>query len=334
MSKSCCRLWIALVLIQFGCSNSTEQETDPHGRMAAPNTAKQIISRDFKIERNGISVHVRIKQLEQSASSPPKVLLLLPSATYSTEPNWDLQFADYSVMEFFAKSGWTVVATDLPGYGQSDDPRNPATFGAIESVQYIDSVIDHLAEELRIETVDLLGWSWGAQAAGRYAQEHPNRVRHLVLCGFTFERRFPESALPPDSFRKIVRDGAMTDFIEGCFESGVPEAYADACLMADKEVPSGPINDYVNRLPVVDPDSLTMPVLVICGQYEVEQPKSMKGDHQEFFRARREDLEEFCKRLPAGNSTLEIIPGGGHAVHLEKPAMTWRSNVKAFLERP
>ncbi len=327
------KLWMALILIHSSCSDSAAGQGIGPATLSSRPDAEKIVTREFKTRSGSISVHVRIKRLEESALDKPRVLLLLPSATYSTRPNWDLQFGDYSVMNFFAKAGWTVVAVDLPGYGQSDDPPDPATFGAVESVKYIDSVLDQLAKELRIESVDLLGWSWGAQAAGRYAQENPNRVRRLVLYGFTFEKRWPERVLPAKPFRQIVRKGAMADFVDGCFESRVPEAYADACLSADKEAPSGPINDYVNRLPVVDPKSLTMPVLVISGQYEVEQPKSIRGDHRGFFAARRKDLEEFCRRLPGGKNTLKIIPGGGHAVHLEKPAMTWKNTVRAFLQR-
>ncbi len=277
---------------------------------------------------------LRKKALAETKARVSNTLVLLPSATFSTTPNWDLQYQNNSLMDFFAKSGWVVYAVDLPGYGKSDNPPNPETFGATEAAAYINTAVEYICEQHGIESINLLGWSWGAQAAGRFANLHPKRVNKLVLYGFTYKMRLPENVLPKEPFRKIDFEGAMSDFIDGCYEDDVPEKYANAVLESDsdKRVPTGPLHDYVNRLPIVAPTKLSMPVLVLCGQYELEQPPNVDGDHRDFFLARRNDLESFCNQLPTSKNQIVVVAGGGHAVHLEKPKERWRQIVLEFFK--
>jgi len=322
-------LSVILIVALLGCSNG---KTSPSTSKSSENTGSKLLVVSFNVTHNNLTMCVQSKRLESTEASPTNTLVLLPSATYSTAPNWDLQFAHSSIMDYFAESGWVVFAIDLPGYGKSSDPPIPETFGAIEAVEYIDAVVDHIAEAYKTDSVNLVGWSWGAQAAGHYANKHPERVRKLVLYGFNHQNRLPIDMLPQTPCRKIDFEGAKSDFVKGCYEQGIPEAYAAAVLESDDAAPSGPINDYVNRLPLVDPDQLPMPTLVICGQFELEQPPNEVGDYREFFEKRKRDLEEFCQRLPKGHKTIEIIDGGGHAVHLEKPRDKWRLSVLAFLE--
>lgn len=288
----------------------------------------EVVAERLVVTHNSLSMSLRVKRLNTTAAKAANTVLLLPSATYCTAPNWDLQYEDSSVMDFFAEAGWVVFALDLPGYGDSDNPPEPGTFGAPEAVEYINAAVEYIEESFDVASLNLIGWSWGAQAAGRYANEHPDRIQKLVLYGFTYERRLPQEAHPRTPFRQIDFDSSMTDFIVGCYEPGVPEAYAAAVVEADDAAPSGPLNDYINRLPLVDPKLLPMPLLVICGQYEIEQPPHVDGDYASYFDSRKTDLENFCRKL---NTELRIIRGGGHIVHLEKPRDEWRRAVQSFL---
>jgi pimeloyl-ACP methyl ester carboxylesterase len=327
------QLYIPLVLgllaALLGCTGSST-ETRPK----LPNSTPTILSNKYTVNQNGIGMQLHRKQLSDTNANEDNTLILLPSATYSTAPNWDLQFNDSSIMDFFAESGWVVFALDLPGYGKSGNPPNPETFGAIESAEYINAAVEFICEKEAIESINLLGWSWGAQAAGRFANEFPRRVNKLVLYGFNYQMRFPKDALPQDPYREIDFEGALADFIDGCYEGDVPRKYASVVMESDKDnlVPAGPIHDYVNRLPVVEPTRLPMPVLVICGQFELEQPPNVDGDYGDFFEARKHDLEAFCNQLPNGKHEVVIVAGGGHAVHLEKPKNEWRRRVVEFFE--
>ena len=235
-------------------------------------------------------------------------------------------------MDYFANSGWFVIAIDLPGYGKSANPPNPREYGAAESAPYIKAALDQLSQTHAVKKVNLIGWSWGAQVAGYYATQHPQTIRRLVLYGFNHSNRMATEMLPKNNEREITYSNATSDFIPGCYDPKVPDKYANAVLEADDAAPSGAINDFVNRLPVVDPAKLEMPVLVICGQYELDQPPHIERDFSAMFRRRQTDLEKFCMRLKQGQNRIEVIKGGGHAVHLENPYQQWRDKVKLFLE--
>ena len=322
------KLPLLLTLIALaGCSPDSSSQTSLDADLLPA-----IVSETYTVSHNGIEIRLYKKQLQDTKPQANKTLVLLPSATFSVLPNWDLQHDDSSLMDHFAKSGWVVFAIDLPGYGNSDNPPEPETFGAVESTEYINTAVNFICEDIGIETVNLLGWSWGAQAAGRFTNTHPERVSKLVLYGFTYQRRLPESVLPKQPYRVLDFEEAISDFVDGCFQPGLPDAYANAVLDSDHDqlVPSGPLNDFVNRLPLVAPDQLAMPVLVISGQYELEQPPNSDGDYSEYFQARRKDLERFCKQVPNGQCEMAVISGGGHAIHLEKPKHQWRNTVLEF----
>jgi pimeloyl-ACP methyl ester carboxylesterase len=73
-----------------------------------------------------------------------------------------------------------VLAVDQPGYGLSDKP----IFSRDDSVFRVTSrALAGLLDELGIEQVDIVGNSLGGANALRFALDHPERVRRMVLMG-------------------------------------------------------------------------------------------------------------------------------------------------------
>jgi len=72
---------------------------------------------------------------------------------------------------------WNVVAPDLPGFGFSP-LRNPRDFFLLSELY--DSVVKFLGRSVRFPIV-LLGHSLGGWLAARYAAEHGDTLRRLVL---------------------------------------------------------------------------------------------------------------------------------------------------------
>ena len=70
-----------------------------------------------------------------------------------------------------------LVLLDNRGTGESDPPRDPATYRRDLLVQDVEVLRRHLG----LDRVDLLGHSAGAGIAMGYAANHPDRVRRLVL---------------------------------------------------------------------------------------------------------------------------------------------------------
>ena len=122
---------------------------------------------------------------------------------------------------------------------------------------------------------------------------------------------------PDEPFRSSTLEDAKTDFIEGCYDPAVVEAYAKAAIAADPDSPNGVLRDYYEGLPIIDPGKCIFPTLVIAGEHEAMHTL--------------EDITALFQELSATDKQLSVIPGGGHAVHLEKGRHRWNSTVMAFL---
>jgi pimeloyl-ACP methyl ester carboxylesterase len=79
----------------------------------------------------------------------------------------------------FERKGYRIVAHDQRGHGESDKPHDPAAYGREALVGDILRLMDHL----KLERVDLLGYSMGARLSLQTALEHPDRVGNLIVGG-------------------------------------------------------------------------------------------------------------------------------------------------------
>jgi pimeloyl-ACP methyl ester carboxylesterase len=68
-----------------------------------------------------------------------------------------------------------IVSFDMPGIGQSPDPIFPYT------IPHMALTLAALLDRLRIDTVDLLGISWGGAVVQQFAFQHRARTGKLVL---------------------------------------------------------------------------------------------------------------------------------------------------------
>src|SRR3954449_6968613 len=69
-----------------------------------------------------------------------------------------------------------LIAFDPPGAGLSQRPRRPLRMGGLADV------VAQLLDVLRLDRVDVLGYSFGGALAQELARRAPDRVRRLVLC--------------------------------------------------------------------------------------------------------------------------------------------------------
>jgi pimeloyl-ACP methyl ester carboxylesterase len=68
-----------------------------------------------------------------------------------------------------------VIALDLPGFGESEEPR-------VEfSVGYLSRFLNHFLYALDAKQVAIVGHSLGANVATRFAIDHPDRTSALIL---------------------------------------------------------------------------------------------------------------------------------------------------------
>jgi alpha-beta hydrolase superfamily lysophospholipase len=85
----------------------------------------------------------------------------------------------------------------------------------------------------------------------------------------------------------------------GCAEAKVVEAFADAVLALDESVPTGTYVDMCSKLPVVDPEKISVPTLIMRGEFD-----GIAGF---------DDLVAFFKRLPSPDKQFAVMAGISHA---------------------
>ncbi|MCB9744660.1 MAG: alpha/beta hydrolase [Alphaproteobacteria bacterium] len=130
---------------------------------------------DFRdVDVQGISV----RTLDTGGEGPVLVLVHGLSAYLAF---WDLQ------VPHFVAQGWRVLGLDLPGFGASDAPDVPCT------PPWYAGLLGRWLDALGVGRAVLVGHSMGGQICMRFALDHPERARALVLSapagieGFTEE---------------------------------------------------------------------------------------------------------------------------------------------------
>jgi pimeloyl-ACP methyl ester carboxylesterase len=235
---------------------------------------------------------------------PP--MLLLHGATFGARL-FDLPRAGYSLMTALASEGRSVYALDIRGFGTSlggaamEEPpsRNPPFAGADEAIEDIAAAVDVIVRRQVAPGLDLVGFSWGAVAAARYAGDNPGKVVRLALyaplyaeinttwlarmAGSPDSDRRPET---PGAYRLVTLDGVIrrwdadlpTANSSVYREDGIAELVFETLAALDPRsssrlppafrCPNGPLADIARICqgqPLYDPAKLTMPTLLVRG---------------------------------------------------------------------
>ncbi|MFH1916971.1 MAG: alpha/beta hydrolase [Nanoarchaeota archaeon] len=85
-------------------------------------------------------------------------------------------------IEFFQKQGYSTVALDLRGHGESGKPGKRSAY----DISSFSKDIDELARIENIQKSALIGQSMGGMIALDYALRYPGNVLALILCNSTY----------------------------------------------------------------------------------------------------------------------------------------------------
>jgi pimeloyl-ACP methyl ester carboxylesterase len=270
------------------------------------------------------------------ASSEPKrgTVLFVHGSSMGSQPTFDLQVPgrpNSSVMDWFAARGFDTWCMDNEGYGRSDKHR-PINCDVPNGADDLDVGTRYLLEKTGAGKVLVYGISSGALKAALFAQRHPERVARLALDAFvwtgegspTLEQRrkkLPEYAAKHR--RPIDRAFVYSIFNRdhpGTADDATINAFADAILALDDSVPTGTYVDMCSKLPLVDPTKITVPTLVMRGEYD-----GIAGF---------DDLVEFFKRLPNPDKQFAVMAGIAHASFQQKNYRTAYHILHAFFTQP
>jgi pimeloyl-ACP methyl ester carboxylesterase len=263
---------------------------------------------------------VRLFLWEKFVGSPDgkAAVLFVHGSSMASQPTFDLSVPgrpDSSVMDWFAERGFTCWCVDMEGYGRSDKQRD-ITCDIANGAADLAAVTDYIAQARGIKSFLTYGISSGALRAALFAQAYPERVARLALDAFvwtgegspTLEQR--RKKLP--EFLKTKRRPIDRAFVRSIFErdhadcadSATVEAFADAILALDSSMPNGTYIDMCSRLPVVDPLKITVPTLVMRGQFD-----GIAGIG---------DLLKFFDQLPNPDKQFSVMSGISHASFQQK----------------
>ena len=138
----------------------------------------------------GIKLFVRSKMTEgQTSFTDSNVVLFIHGATFSSTPDFDLPYKEYSWADWMVEKGYVVYMFDKRNYGFSsrekamEEPAQnarPVTRSYL-AVRDIGAVVDYIRKKHKINKVNLIGWSWGAMTAGYYTSLNSEKVQKLVM---------------------------------------------------------------------------------------------------------------------------------------------------------
>jgi pimeloyl-ACP methyl ester carboxylesterase len=261
-------------------------------------------------------------------------MLFVHGSSMASQPTFDLHVPgrpDSSVMDFFAARGYDTWCVDMEGYGRSTKDRDnnaPIAQGADDCFAAA-SYIDKLRGK---RPLLIYGISSGALRAALFAQRHPEMVARLALDAMVWtgegsptlaerSKRLPEfrarNRRPID--RKFVRSIFERDH-PGTADDAVIEAFADAILALDDSVPTGTYVDMCANLPVCDPEKITVPTLVMRGEYDGI--------------ASFQDLVKFFEKLPNPDKQFAVMPGIAHASFHQKNYAICYHILASFFAQP
>ena len=236
-----------------------------------------------------------------------------------------------SAMDHFAGLGYDTWCVDMEGYGRSDKHRD-INADIATGADDLAAATDYIRRTRGVESMLIYGISPGALRAALFAQRHREGVKRLALDAFVWtgqgsptlaERR---KRLPEFQARnRQPIDGAFVRSIftrdhPGTADPAVVDAFAEAILARDTSVPTGTYVDMCANLPVVDPERITAPTLIMRGQYD-----GIAG---------LDDLLDFFTRLPNPDKHFAVMPGFAHASFQEKNYLIAYHIFHAFFSRP
>lgn len=282
-----------------------------------------------------------------------RIVLFVHGATYPAETAFDFDLPGGSWMEFAARRGFDTYCMDVRGYGRSSRPaamsfparEHPPFADTEDAVADISAVVDHILARREVSAIHLVGWSWGTATMATYTVRNPSRVNRLVLTAPLFASGDTPAMSSPvagvGAYRTVEREASRARGVLGIPEGRVEEIsprawfdrWFDANLALDADgaaqtppvvrAPNGVVKDvglyWAQHRSPYDPALLTVPVLLIVGEWDRDTPLFMAYDL-------------FAKITNSPDKRLVVLGEGTHAMVLEKNRMRLITQVQQFLE--
>jgi len=272
----------------------------------------------------------RLNREPAEFSRSGKIVLLAHGSRRSGRVAFDLPVATepgeftYSFMDALANAGYDVFSLDAQCYGRSDHHPSGLAVRTEVVAGDIATAVEHICALRNVESILVVGWSWGATTTAVYAEEHPNRVRKLVLYGGRVTRLNVADGGPlavslEDEYCVNTHDVSTMTLQPQLTQPKVLDAWLAEGDRWDPRSPNGVAFDFQNRMPLAQPGKLKMPVLVTYGAQDFQ------------LRAFPAIAQHFAE-LGTDDRHFAIIPNAGHAVHLHHTRERFAKILLGFFE--
>lgn len=304
------------------------------GAVAATTEGGEIWSSEYWTKKGEIPLWMYRKRIgAPKAGEPARPVLFFVHGSSVTSRVFDLNVpgkGEYSVMNEFARYGFDCWTMDHENYGKSG--RTSGNADIASGAEDLKAAVEVIAHETGQKKYHFLGESSGALRAGAYAMVAPERVDRLVFAAFTYKgegsptltkRAEQVEYYRSHNMRKRDRDmirSIATRDKPGTSDPAAIEVLADVEMQFGDQIPTGTYLDMTANLPVVHPDKVLAPVLLVRGEYDGIATVA--------------DLEEFFNKLPNGDRQFIILPGTAHSVALATNRQLFWHVTRAFLTMP
>jgi pimeloyl-ACP methyl ester carboxylesterase len=209
-----------------------------------------------------------------------------------------------NVIEIVGGNKFNVICPDLPGFGKSDDPKEPWNIN-----DYIQFVFE-FTKQVKIEDFTLIGHSFGGGLSTKITGEHNNKVDRLILCNSAVIRAKERLSLRQKVARtssRIARPFLTNDFFKEKIEPKLKPLVYRIAGNYDYFSANDVMKKTFKKVFVEDLRAyaayVKRPTLIVWGELDQITPL--------------EDAYELNKIIE--NSELSIIKNVGHAPHLKTP---------------
>ena len=291
-----------------------------------------VVGKEHWTKKGDVDLFLWNKYLDQPGEKKGTILFVHGSSMAS-QPTFDLHVEGRpfsSAMNYFAVLGYDTWCVDMEGYGRSSKHRD-ITCDIANGADDLTAATAYIQECSGAGPMHMYGISSGALRAAAFTERHPERVARLALDAFVWtgegsptltdrSKKLPE-------FRASTRRPIDYAFVQSifnrdhpdCVEPKVVDAFAKAICALDDSMPNGTYIDMCSRLPLVDPEKITVPTIILRGQYDGIASVT--------------DLLKFFEKLPHNDKQFTVMEGISHASFQQKNYAMVYDILAAFLDR-